>query len=75
MIVLRIGGQYAGPIGLLAGILVALQAFGLTSDVLWISQSKGFLLSLYVLAVFWPALLLYNIVNQAKGIQSIVLAE
>ena len=74
MMVFRIGGQYAGPIGLLAGILVAWQGFGLTPAVLWISQSKGLLLSLYVLAVFWPALLLYNIVNQANGIQSIVLA-
>ena len=74
MIVFRIGGQYAGPIGLLAGILVAYQAFGLTSEVFWVSQGKGFLLSLYVLAVFCPALLLYNTVNQANGIQSIVLA-
>ena len=29
------------------------------------------LLSLYVLAVLWPALLLYHIVDRAKGIDSI----
>jgi lactate permease len=74
MIVFHVGGQVAGPIGLLSGLLVAFQAFGLTSNILVISQVKGLLLSLFVLAVFLPALFLYNIVNQAGGIQSIALA-
>ena len=34
---------------------------------LWVSQARGLLLSLYVLAVLWPALLLYNIVDRAGG--------
>jgi lactate permease len=71
MILLRWGGQRAGPVGLLAGIAVAVLAFGLTPDVLWVSQAKGVLLSLYVLAVLWPALFLYNVVNQAGGIRAI----
>ncbi len=74
MITFHVGGQVAGPIGLASGLLVAVQAFGLTRDVLVVSQVKGLLLSLFVLAVFLPALFLYNIVNQAKGIQSIALA-
>lgn len=74
MILFRIPGQYAGPIGLLTGVLVAYQAFGLSPEVLWVSQIKGLLLTLFVLAVFWPALLLYNTVNQADGIQSIAFA-
>src|SRR5512143_2778870 len=67
MIVFQVGGQYAGPLGLLAGILIAGQAFGLTPQVLWVSQVKGLLLSLFVITVFLPALFLYNIVNQAGG--------
>jgi lactate permease len=73
MLWLRWGGQRAGPVGLLFGIVVAALAFGLTPQVLWVSQVKGLLLSLNVLAVLWPALLLYNIVNQAGGIRAIAL--
>ncbi len=73
MILLRWGGQRAGPVGLLAGVAIAAVAFGLTPQILWVSQAKGLLLSLYVLAVLWPALLLYNVVNQAGGIRAIAL--
>lgn len=71
MLLLRWGGQLAGPVGLMAGIIVATVGFGLTPQVLWVSQAKGVLLSLYVLAVLWPALLLYNTVNAAGGIHAI----
>ena len=74
MLILHWGGQRAGPAGWLAGILVAALAFGLTPQVLWVSQAKGVLLALYVLAVLWPAILLYNVVNQAGGIRAIALA-
>ncbi len=74
MTAFRVGGQYAGPIGLLTGILVASQVFGLSLDVLWVSQAKGILLSLFVIAVFLPALFLYNIVNHAGGIQAVAQA-
>lgn len=71
MLLARWGGQRAGPVGWLAGIVIAALAFGLTPDVLWVSQAKGALLALYVLAVLWPALLLYNIVQQAGGIDAL----
>lgn len=74
MIAFRVPGQYSGPIGLLTGILIASAAFGLSPEVLWVSQLKGLLLTLFVLAVFVPALLLYHTVDQAKGIQAVVLA-
>jgi lactate permease len=74
MLILHWGGQRAGPAGWLAGILVAALFFGLTPQVLWVSQAKGVLLALYVLAVLWPAILLYNVVNQAGGIRAIALA-
>ncbi len=71
MLLGRWGGQRAGPVGWLAGIVVAALAFGLTPEVLWVSQAKGILLALYVLVVLWPALLLYNIVRQAGGIDAL----
>ena len=71
MLFARWGGQRAGPVGWLAGVVVAALAFGLTPDVLWVSQAKGLLLSMYVLVVLWPALLLYNIVRQAGGIDAL----
>lgn len=71
MLLARWGGQRAGPAGWLAGVVVAALAFGLTPDVLWVSQAKGALLALYVLVVLWPALLLYNIVRQAGGIDAL----
>lgn len=70
MVALRWGGQRAGPAGWLAGVVVALLAFGLNFDVFWVSQAKGVLLALFVLAVLWPALLLYNLVARAGGIQA-----
>jgi len=74
MTVFKVGGQYSGPIGLLTGMIVAFQAFGLSPEVFWVSQAKGVLLSVFVIAVFLPALFLYNIVNQAGGIQAVALA-
>jgi lactate permease len=63
--------QKAGPASWLAGVVISALTFGLTPAVLWVSQARGLLLSLYVLAVLWPALLLYNIVNRTGGIQAV----
>jgi lactate permease len=71
MIFFRWGGQRAGPLGWLVGILIAALAFGLTPQVWWVSQARGLLLAVYVLAVLWPALFLYHIVNQFGGVQAI----
>lgn len=70
----RWSAQRAGPVSWLAGLVIAALWFGLTPAVLWVSQARGALLALYVLAVFWPALLLYFVVEQAGGIQAIVAA-
>ena len=72
MLFFRLGVQVAGPIGLLTGLLITWSSFGMTTELFWVSQQKGLLLSLFVIAIFFPALLLYNTVNQANGIQSIV---
>jgi lactate permease len=67
----RWSAHKAGPAAWLAGILIAALGFGLTPAVWWVSQVRGLLLSLFVLAVLWPALLLYNIVNRTGGIRAI----
>lgn len=69
----RWGAHTAGPAAWLCGALAAWLAFGLTAEVLWVSQARGLLLALFVLAVLWPALLLYNIVDRAGGIRAIAL--
>lgn len=70
MVIFHYGGQKAGPLGWLAGILIATLFFGLNWEVLWISQAKSFMLSLYVLLIIWPALLIYNLVNLFGGIKA-----
>ncbi len=67
----RWSAQKAGPVSWLAGVVIAALAFGLNPAVLWVSQARGILLSLFVLAVLWPALLLYNIVDRSGGIRAI----
>ncbi len=74
MIVFHWPGQKAGPAGWLAGVVIAWLMFGLTFDVWWVSQAKGVLTAGLVLAVLWPALLLYNLVNQAGGIDAVARA-
>ncbi len=67
----RWGAHKAGPLSWLVCAIIAWLAFGLNLDVLWVSQARGLLLALYVLAVLWPALLLYNIVNRSGGIRAL----
>lgn len=64
-------GQKAGAVGWLAGVLISALFFGLTWQVFWVSQARGLYLSLFVLAILWPALLLYRVVEKAGGIQAI----
>jgi lactate permease len=71
MIGLRWGGQKAGPASWLVCLAAAILAFGLTPAVFWVSQVRGLFLAFTVLAVLWPALLLYNIVDRAGGIRAI----
>ena len=71
MLFFRRGSHQAGFAGWLAGIAVAFLFFGLNLSVLWVSQLKGLLLTMNVLAVLWPALLLYHIVDKAGGVRAI----
>ena len=63
-----LGGARAGATGLAAAVLIAALRFGLTWDVLWVSQARGVALSFYILYIIWAALLLYQVVRAAGGI-------
>ena len=71
MRVLRRGSHEAGFIGWLAGIGIAFLFFGLNWQVFWVSQVKSLFLAMNVLAVLWPALLLYHLVDKAGGVHAI----
>lgn len=68
MVGLRWGGSRAGPIGWLVALVVGVLFFGATPEVLFYSQVRGVLLSLYVLYIIWMALVLYHVVNEAGAI-------
>ena len=68
MVFLHWSGQRAGLAGWLAGLLVSFWFFGMTLQAFWISQLKGLYLSMFVLAILWPALWLFRIVQKAGGI-------
>jgi len=74
MVVFRWSSALAGLAGWAAGLIVALLAFGLNLQVLWVSQVKGLLLTLNVILLLWPGILLYNLVDQVGGIQAIARA-
>lgn len=61
----------AGAASFAIAFLVAWLWFGLTQSILVISQLKGLLLSLYVIAIIWPALLFFNLINEIKGIDAL----
>ena len=71
MIGRRWGAHTAGMAGWLAGLAVGALSFGLTPQIVWVSQAKGLLLSLFVLAVMWPALFLYHWNDQNGGIAAV----
>jgi lactate permease len=71
MLVFRWSSAWAGLAGWCCELLVALLAFGLNWPVFWVSQAKGLLLTLNVLIMLWPAIFMYNLVDQIGGIQAI----
>lgn len=68
MVGLRWGGAQAGPVGWLAALIVAVLFFGAGPELLFYSQIKALLLSLFVLYIIWFALMLYEVVNEAGAL-------
>jgi len=70
MLLFHWSGQKAGTVGWLVSAVIATIFFGLPPTGLWISQLRGLYLSVFVLAIIWPALGLYHLVNQAGSVQA-----
>ncbi len=68
MVGLRWGGTRAGPAGWLVAVLVAWLGFGAGLEVLWVSQLKGVLLTLFVIYIIWAAMALYRVVDEAGAL-------
>jgi lactate permease len=71
MVGLRWGGKKAGPAGLLVAMAISWLFFGAGPSVLFFSQVRGLLLTLYVLYIIWMALVLYRVVDEAGAIDVI----
>jgi len=71
MIKLRLGGSRAGAAGWIAAVGIALFAFGADVEMLLYAQTKGALLTLYVLYIVWAALILYFICAETGAIDVI----
>ncbi len=72
MLIFKWSSPRAGFAAWCSALLVAVVWFGMTPETFWVSQAKGLLLSINVLAILWPALFLYNLVQRAGGIQALV---
>ncbi len=72
MLRFRWSSPRAGFTAWCGALLVGILSFGMTPEAIWISQAKGLLLSINVLAILWLALFLYNLVQRAGGIEALV---
>lgn len=71
MVQLRWSGTKAGIAGWLVAMVLAPTLFQADLSLLWYAHLRSILLSLYVLYIIWSALLLYQVVNEAKAVQDI----
>lgn len=71
MVILKWSGARAGSVSWLAALVIAVAFFGMTPKVFVVSQLKGLLFSIYVLAALWPALMLYHLNNGIGGIKAL----
>jgi lactate permease len=69
MIGLRWGASQAGPVGWIVALAIAALFYGAGSRLLFYSQVKGLLLSLFVLYIIWFALALYHVVAEANVLE------
>ena len=65
------GGGRAGAAGWFTALIVSVTLFGANPRLLAFAQTKGLLLSLYVLYIVWMALILYHVVKETGAIETI----
>lgn len=75
ILVLMVGFKWsaskAGPIGWFVALIVAVTVFKANFNLLANSNARGMVMAFYVLYIIWGALLLYHVVNEVGGIDSI----
>jgi len=71
MVGLRWSGTRAGLAGWLVAVLVAWLGFGAGPGLLWVSQARGVLLTLFVIYIIWMAMALYRVVDEAGALAAV----
>jgi len=75
LLVLLVGfkwkGTEAGPVGMFAGLIVALVAFLVSWQGLSVAVAAGIWDAVFILFVIWPALVLYKVVDSAGGFNAL----
>lgn len=67
LVVLRWTAPQAAAVGMFTAALVSFLVFRTPMDALAVAGAKGVWDAIFILAVVWPALLLYQVVNHAGG--------
>lgn len=67
LVQLRWTAPQAGPVGMFVAAAVALFAFATPWDTVAVASAKGVWDAIFILYVVWPALLLYQVTDQAGG--------
>lgn len=62
------GAARAGPMALIAAVMIAVIVFGADVRLLAFSQAKAALLSIWILLIIWGALFLYHLVDETGKI-------
>ena len=65
LVVRRWTAAQAAPVGLAIAVIVALTAFGSPIETIAVASGKGVWDGVFILAVVWPALLLYRVTDRA----------
>lgn len=67
LVLLRWKAPQAGPMGMFTAAAVALLAFATPWKTIAVASAKGVWDAIFILYVIWPALLLYQVTDQAGG--------
>jgi lactate permease len=67
LVVLRWKAPQAGPMGMFTAAAVALLGFATPWETVAVASAKGIWDAVFILYVVWPALLLYQVTDQAGG--------
>lgn len=71
MLGFRWKASWAGLVGYVVAMLLAVSVFGAGPDLLWVAHGKAVLLALDVLLIVWMAFLHFRVAAEAGAIQSI----